>query len=399
MSSKPVKKVRYTSSTKGSSVHDGISSTPPPSSKPSSSTRRPSFSLQRHPSDSGVGSSSSNSATAQVNSTSFYTDAERAEQRQNVQALNEVVNTLKDRVQVLEHENRGLKKELSESNRERREFRRQNEEFRRQCEEHLHTIDDLKKEKSRAKESRDGKDSDGIRVRGSDIKTTPEKKDRSEKIPVTVERNTPPMTRREKERDSSARREEEHLRAQHQARERRTSYRESQGSPSPLYRDEDRDVNPMSPSSRYRDEDPSHSREKRHSGTPTSAKLPNPFAPLGPIGGNANTGRARRASVSYGGSPGCIRVRRRDIPGMTMGIGYERKERDEVPYIRGGVPMTRSYVPIFPFSLFRPKPQIYPLGVYINRSSPTGLIAPVINPIVASNISLTIFSSSSDLGV
>ncbi|KAB8294222.1 hypothetical protein EYC80_009655 [Monilinia laxa] len=177
MSSKPVKKVRYTSSTKGSSVHDGTSSTPHPSSKPSSSTHRPSFSHQRHPSDSGVGSSSSNSATAQVNSTSFYTDAERSEQRQNVQALNEAVNTLKDRVQVLEHENRGLKKELSESNREKRgfrhqndELRRQNEEFRHQCEEHLHTIDNLKKEKSRAKENRDGKDSDGIRVRGSDIK-------------------------------------------------------------------------------------------------------------------------------------------------------------------------------------------------------------------------------------
>ncbi|KAB8294223.1 hypothetical protein EYC80_009656 [Monilinia laxa] len=131
---------------------------------------------------------------------------------------------------------------------------------------------------------------------------------------------------REKERDSNARREEEHLRAQHQARERRTSYRESQGPPSPL----------------YRDEEPLHSREKCHSGTPTGAKLPNPFAPLGPIGGSANTGRARRASVSYGGSSGGYTSAPQGYPGMMVGSGYERRERDEVPYIRGGVPVSTN---------------------------------------------------------
>ncbi|KAA8565949.1 hypothetical protein EYC84_009758 [Monilinia fructicola] len=318
MSSKPVKKVRYTSSTKGSSVHGGTSSTHPPSSKPSSSTRRLSFSHQRHPSDSGVGSSSSNSATAHVNSTSFYTDAERSEQGQNIRALNEALNTLKDQVKVLEHEKRGLQNDLSERNHERREFRRendelrlQNEELRRQCEEHLRTIDDLKKEKSRAKESRDGKDSDGIRVRGSDSKTTPEKKDRSEKVPASAERNTPPMPRREKERDSSARREEEHLRAQHQARERRTSYRDAQAPPSPL----------------YRDEDASHARARNA----ILARL---------LARNTRIPLARRPSVSYGSSPGGYTSASQAYPSMTMGSGYGRRERDEVPYIRGEVPVS-----------------------------------------------------------
>ncbi|QSZ36055.1 hypothetical protein DSL72_007179 [Monilinia vaccinii-corymbosi] len=287
MSSKPVKKVHYTASTKGSSVHGGSSFAPPLTSRPTSSTRRQSFSHQRQPSDSGVGSSSSNSASAQVNSASFFSDAERFEQRHNVAALNEAINTLKDRVQALEHENRELKNDLAESNRDRREMRRQ-------CEDHLRTIEDLKKEKSRAKEGRDGKDSDGIRVRGSDVKITPEK-ERGERV---AERSTPPMARREKEAESfeARRREEENLRAQHQARGRRASHRESQASPSPLYRSEERLVNPMTPNSRYRD-------ERRNSATPASAKPQNPFAPIGPIGGR-----------------------------------YGRREWDEVPYIRGEVP-------------------------------------------------------------
>ncbi|KAJ8063348.1 hypothetical protein OCU04_008576 [Sclerotinia nivalis] len=330
MSSKPAKKVHYTSSTKGSSVHGGPSSTPPTSSKPASSTRRPSFSHQRHPSDSGVGSSSSNSATAQVNSTSFYTDAERAEQRQNVRALNEALNTLKDRVKTLELKNRDLEETLAESNREKRELRRERDEF-------LRTIEELKKDKNRAKDTRDGKDSDGIRVRGSDTKSTPEKKERSDRNPATMERNTPPMTRREKERDSDARkREEERLRAQNQTRERRTSYRDAP--PSPIYRDDERDVNPMSPNSRYRDEE--HAREKRNSGTPPTSKLPNPFTPLSPIGSSASAGRARRASVSYGTSPGGYTSAPQAYSGMTMGSSYGRRERDEVPYIRGEVPVS-----------------------------------------------------------
>lgn len=194
-------------------------------------------------------------------------------------------------------------------------------------------IEALKKDKSRAKDAREGKDNDGIRVRGSDIRTTPEK----ERVPVTVERNTPPMTRKE-ERDSEAKkREDEKLRAQHQSRERRTSYRDAPSSP--LYRDEDRESNPMSPSSRYRDED--HTREKRNSGTPTSSKLPNPFTPLSPIVANAipNTGRTRRASVNYGTSPAGYTTPQ-GYPGMTMGSSYGRRERDEVPYIRGEVPVS-----------------------------------------------------------
>ncbi|ESZ90084.1 hypothetical protein SBOR_9530 [Sclerotinia borealis F-4128] len=339
MSSKPVKKVHYTSSTKGSSVHGGPSSTPPTSSKPSSSPRRPSFSHQRHPSDSGVGSSSSNSATAQVNSTSFYTDKERDEQRRNVGALNELVQTLKERVQILELKNLNLENDLSESNREKREFRREAEDLQR-------TIDEMRKEKSRAKDGREGKESDGIRIRGSDLHTTPEKKEKSDRIPVTiVERNTPPMTRREKERDLEARmREEERLRSQHLARERRTSYRDTPAplpsSSSPLYDYDVKTVHPGSGfSARYRDE--FEEREKRLSGTPpaaSSSKLHNPFTPLGSVGSganaNANAGRVRRASVSYGNGSGIAN-------GMSAGTytGRRERERQEVPYVRGEVPV------------------------------------------------------------
>ncbi|KAF5870313.1 uncharacterized protein Bfra_009697 [Botrytis fragariae] len=333
MSSKPVKKVHYTSSTKGSSAHGGTPSSPPITSKPTPTPRRPSFSHQRHPSDSGVGSSSSNSATAAVNSASFYTDADRAQQSQNVHALNEVLSTLKERVKSLESKNRNLEETLIESNREKRELRRERDES-------FRIIEDLKKEKSRAKDGREAKESDGIRVRGSDtnVKITPEKKERGERIPVTVERNTPPMTRREKERDSEARRkDEEKLRAQHQARGRRTSYRDAP--PSPLYRDDERDVNPMSPSSRYRDEDLTSSREKRNSGTPPTTKPHNPFTPLSSMGANAVPGRARRASVSYGTSPSIYTSAPQGYPGMTMGSSYVRRERDEVPYIRGEVPV------------------------------------------------------------
>lgn len=332
MSSRPAKKVHYTSSTKGSD-HGGPPSTPPLSSRPTFSTRRPSISHQRRPSDSGVGSSSSNSATAGVNSTSFYTDAERSEQRQNVRALNEVVNTLKDRVQTLEAKNLNLEDSLAESNREKRELRREYENFRR-------TVEESRKEKSRAKDAREAKESDGIRVRGSDIKTTPEKRDR-ERASATVERNTPPMSHREKERDSEARKSEERLRSQHQNRERRTSY--AQAPPSPLYRD-DRDANPISPNSRYRDEERDHAREKRNSGTTppltTNGKLPNPFTPISPIGSSANAGRSRRASVSYGTSPGGYTSASQGFPGMTVGSGFGRRERDEVPYVRGEVPVS-----------------------------------------------------------
>ncbi|KAM0131936.1 hypothetical protein ACHAPC_001978 [Botrytis cinerea] len=333
MSSKPVKKVHYTSSTKGSSVHGGNPSSPPITSQPTSTPRRPSFSRQRHPSDSGVGSSSSNSATAPVNSTSFFTDTERAEQRQNVYALNEVLSTLKERVKSLESKNCSLEEKLAESNREKRELRRERDES-------LHTIEALKKEKSRAKDGREAKESNGIRVRGSDgnVKITPEKKDRGERIPVTVERNTPPMTRREKERDSEARRtEDERLRGQHQTRERRTSYRDAP--PSPLYRDDERDVNHMSPSPRYRDED-LPSREKRNSGTPPTTKMHNPFTPLSSMGANAVPGRARRASVSYGTSPSGYMSAPQEYP--VMGSSYGRRERDEVPYVRGEVPVSPS---------------------------------------------------------
>ncbi|KAF7950480.1 hypothetical protein EAE96_007764 [Botrytis aclada] len=330
MSSKPVKKVHYTSSTKGSSVHGGTASSPPITSKPTSTPRRPSFSHQRHPSDSGVGSSSSNSATAAVNSASFYTDADRAEQRNNVQALNELIITLKERVKALELKNRSLEDTLVECNREKRELRRERDRI----------IDDSKKEKSQAKDGREAKESDGIRVRGSDtnVKITPEKKERGERIPVTVERNTPPMTRREKERDSEARRkDEERLRTQHQGRERRTSYRDAPSSP--LYRDDERDVNPMSPSSRYRDEDLPSSREKRNSGTPPITGMQNPFTPLSSMGANAVPGRARRTSVSYGTSPSAYTSAPQGYPGMTMGSSYGRRDRDEVPYVRGEVPV------------------------------------------------------------
>ncbi|KAI9645150.1 hypothetical protein NHQ30_005884 [Ciborinia camelliae] len=327
MSSKPVKKVHYSASTKGSSVHGGPSPTPPLSSRPASSPRRSSISHQRHPSDSGVGSSSSNSATAAVNSTSFYTDVERSEQRQNPRALNEALNTLKDRVQSLELENRELQSELSERNRKYRDLRRESDDqvqsvqavqavdlenrnlkseisevnrkyrdLRHEHQDSLRTIEELRKELSRAKNGRDGKDSDGIRVRGSDIKITPEKKER-DRGPAT-----PPIPRREKERDSEARKREEH-----QARERRAS---------------------------HRDED--HPREKRNSGTPTSSKLPNPFTPMGPLGSNTNTGRTRRASVSQGTSQGAYMSASQVYPGMSMDGGYGR---NEVPYMRGGVPV------------------------------------------------------------
>jgi hypothetical protein len=166
-------------------------------------------------------------------------------------------------------------------------------------------------------------DGDGIRVRGGNI-PIPEKKDRDrgERVPVTVERNTPPMTRREKERDSEARRkEDERSRAQHSTRERRTSF--IPASPSYRERQFEFDEDPIPIRSSFRDD------ERR---SPSLRERdPNPFAPA--------AGRPRRTSVSYGaGSPGGYPAPQ-GYSGMSMRsvYGSTSGSAGAVPYIRGEV--------------------------------------------------------------
>ncbi|PQE10989.1 hypothetical protein CJF31_00000734 [Rutstroemia sp. NJR-2017a BVV2] len=316
-SSKPPKKVHYTPSTKGSSVvgdrtAPSSSSSRPPvsSSNPKSSTRRPSISIHTTTSsgsstrpqatDSGVGSSNA--------STSSTASPIPIPQQRNANEL----YVLKDRVQSLERENRQLSSDLQESNREKQQMRRDQERM-------AQMIKELEgKVKERVRD-----DGDGIRVRGGNI-PIPEKKDRGERVPVTVERNTPPMTKREKERDSEARRkEDERLRAQHGTRERRTSFIP----PSPSYRERqfDFDEDPIPTRSSYRDE------ERRS--PPSRDRDPNPFAPA------PAASRARRTSVSYGpGSPGGYAAPQ-GYSGMSMRsvYGSTSGSASAVPYIRGEV--------------------------------------------------------------
>ncbi|PQE11487.1 hypothetical protein CJF30_00011089 [Rutstroemia sp. NJR-2017a BBW] len=315
-SSKPSKKVHYTPSTKGSSVVGGDRSTPssssssrPPVSSSSNSkpsTRRPSISIHTTSStrpqapDSGVGSSNTSTSStaspipipAQRNTNELY--------------------LLKDRVQSLERENRQLSSDLQESNREKQQMRWEQERMAKMIKE----LEGKVKERVRD-------DTDGIRVRGGNI-PIPEKKDRGERVPVTVERNTPPMTRREKERDSEARRkEDEKSRAQHGTRERRTSFIPS----SPSYRERqfDFDEDPIPTRSSFRED------ERR---SPSSRdRDPNPFAPA------PAASRARRTSVSYGaGSPGGYAAPQ-GYSGMSMRsvYGSTSGSAGAVPYIRGEV--------------------------------------------------------------